>query len=198
MPGPALIIFIKNPVPGKCKTRLAKTIGDEAAATVYRKLLAYTRMICLKFEGDKYLYYDGFINENDDWHPDTFTKRIQLQANLGLRMEHALSEVLMNHDSAVIIGSDCPELKIRHIQSPFEALNDEDVVIGPSFDGGYYLIGMKRVHKILFNDIVWSSSAVFDVSQERLNENKISLSILEKLHDLDNADDLALFPECHP
>jgi len=104
----------------------------------------------------------------------------------------------MNHDSAVIIGSDCPELKIRHIQSAFEALNDEDVVIGPSFDGGYYLIGMKRVHKILFNDIVWSSSAVFDVSQERLNENKISLSILEKLHDLDNADDLALFPECHP
>lgn len=198
MTGEALIIFIKNPVRGKCKTRLAKTIGDEAATSVYRKLLKYTREVCLKFKGEKYLFYDGFINTDDDWHPELFKKRIQIQDQLGLRMQKALSDVLLNHDSAVIIGSDCPELKIKHIQSAFEALNNTDVVIGPSFDGGYYLIGMKQVHEMLFSDIIWSSSTVFDISQRRLNENKISLSVLEKLHDLDHAEDLALFPGFNP
>ena len=152
----------------------------------------------MEFKGDKYLFYDGFINTNDAWDPEMFAKRIQGQGQLGKRMQQALSEVLMKHDSAVIIGSDCPELNKKHITSAFESLEKNEVVIGPSHDGGYYLIGMKQVHEMLFNDITWSSSTVFEESQKRLHENNLSLSTLEKLHDLDDAEDLALFPEFNP
>ena len=191
----ALIIFIKNPLPGKCKTRLAKDIGDDKALQVYRDLLAITRKACDPLSCSRYLYYDSFIDTEDDWSNELYTKRLQASGDLGNRMIHAFEEVLEEHDSAIIIGSDCPELNSGILSEAFNLLSAKDFVIGPCLDGGYYMLGMKEMHSFIFEDISWSTGEVFDQTIKKITEKKLSFSETEKLNDIDTLEDLKKFPQ---
>ena len=191
----ALIIFIKNPLPGKCKTRLAKDIGDDKALQVYRDLLAITRKACDPLSCSRYLYYDSFIDTEDDWSNELYTKRLQASGDLGNRMIHAFEEVLEEHDSAIIIGSDCPELNSGILSEAFNLLSAKDFVLGPSLDGGYYMLGMKEMHSFIFEDISWSTGEVFDQTIKKITEKKLSFSETEKLNDIDTLEDLKKFPQ---
>ncbi len=187
----ALIIFIKNPVPGKVKTRLARTIGEEKALAVYQKLVAHTQAICEKVDVDKFVYYSDFLDDINEWKD--CEPLLQSGIHLGERMENAFNQLFEDpaYEKAVIIGSDCYELTAEIIKEAFTRLNHYDVVIGPAFDGGYYLLGMKQLHTALFENKTWSTSTVLQQTISDLNQLQISYFLLPELSDIDEEKDLA-------
>ena len=106
-----LLVFIRNPQPGKVKTRLARTVGDEEALRIYHILLERTRTAALGVQAERWLFYSDFIDKNDDWPEADFSKKMQTNGDLGGRMEQAFRTAFeAGAKKAVIIGSDCPEL----------------------------------------------------------------------------------------
>ena len=137
----ALIIFVRNAEKGKVKRRLAASIGDETALAVYKYLLQYTRDICLSCHYSLFVFYSDYLHMNDVFDDDKFSKHLQEGAELGERIMNAASTVFhLGFTKVCIIGSDCYELQTEHIDEAFTALADNDVVIGPSADGGYYIL----------------------------------------------------------
>jgi uncharacterized protein len=183
----ALIIFVKNPVPGKVKTRLARSIGDEPAAEVYRQLLLHTKSITQQLKVDKLVYYADDIAENDLWESSAYQKRQQQGENLGERMASAFAACFdAGYRQVVIIGSDCAEITAAHVEQAFAALNTNDVVIGPATDGGYYLLGMKKLNQRLFENIPWSTDAVMSSTLQKVNELGLNYLLIETLSDIDD------------
>lgn len=184
-----IIIFIKNPIPGKVKTRLARDLGNDKAVKIYKALLSYTHSIVKEIEAQRYLFYADYINEEDDWSNDEFIKGLQHQGGLGDRIEDAFATALQKCSKVLIIGSDCPQIKTHHIEEAFKLLDKKELVIGPTLDGGYYLLGMKSVHKQLLEDIPWSSGQEFEVTVRRALKNNLSIDILPSLADVDYRED---------
>ena len=189
-----LIIFVKNPVLGKCKTRLAASIGKEDALKVYINLLNHTQKVSQSLNCNRYLFYDTEIQKNDMWSNEHFIKSVQSDGDLGNRMSSAFQTVLTMENKAVIIGSDCPEINQETVNEAFMRLDSHDVVIGPTYDGGYYLIGMRAYHEELFNNIKWSSENVYRSTIEAIKTKGLSHFALHKMHDLDYKEDLDRFP----
>jgi uncharacterized protein len=184
----ALIIFVKNPVPGKVKTRLARSIGDQQAADVYRQLLLHTKSITYQLnEVDRLVYYADDIAENDLWESSAYEKRQQQGEDLGERMASAFAACFhAGYKRVIIIGSDCVEITTAHIEQAFVALNTKDLVIGPATDGGYYLLGMKKLNQGLFENIPWSTSAVMTRTLLKVNELGLNYLSIETLSDIDD------------
>ena len=187
----ALIIFARNPELGKCKTRLAKTIGDEAALEIYKHLLLHTSNVAKSIAADRYIFYSEAIQKKDIWDDGIFKKKRQFEGDLGMKMEHAFSLIFqMGYDKVIIIGSDLLELKPKHINQAFQYLNTHDAVIGPAKDGGYYLLGLTRMHEFLFKNKSWSTPTVLEETLNDLSEKNIKFTTLETLNDIDTYDDL--------
>lgn len=187
----ALLLFTKNPELGKCKTRLAKTIGDVKALEIYIKLLEHTREIVIPVDVDKFVFYSETIEREDDWDNAVFQKRVQNGDDLGQKMQNAFRELFqLNYDSVCIIGSDCYELNSETINQSFIALESKDVVIGPTYDGGYYLLGMKKLHAALFENKNWSTETVYSDTITDFEQLGLSYSNLVKLTDIDEEKDL--------
>ncbi|MBO6792867.1 MAG: TIGR04282 family arsenosugar biosynthesis glycosyltransferase [Balneolaceae bacterium] len=186
-----LIIFVKNPVLGTAKTRLAVSIGNEAALVVYLQLLAYTKDVALSIDVNRSVWYSSNIDKNDMWTNEDFTKRLQFGDDLGEKMKNAFRKTFeeQNSSAVVIIGSDCAELEPNHIKQAFEELLNSDVVIGPARDGGYYLLGMSKFHPQLFESISWSTSSVAEQTIEIVNKLGLSYQLLEELNDVDTVED---------
>ena len=198
----ALIIFIKNPQLGKVKTRLAKTVGDEKALEIYLELSKITRENCqmllqstqlLRGQSviQPYVFYSDFINKNDDWSNDIFEKAVQLGDDLGDRMSNAFAFILQNHAKACIIGSDCPTLSAAILEAAFESLDNHDFVVGPSTDGGYYLLGMNAdvPPQYLFENMVWSTENVLPETLKRIKAQHKTVALLPELTDVDEEKD---------
>ncbi len=192
----ALLVFVRNPVLGKMKTRLARTLGDEKALVIYRKLLQHTQLICESVIAEKYLFYSDAIVDEAAWKD--FEPRLQLGTDLGEKIYNAFSYVLKEpaydeeplYEKAVIIGSDCYELTTSIIQEAFLQLEGHDVVIGPAADGGYYLLGMKETHPFLFQNKSWSTEKVLRQTLADLKERSLSYYLLPVLNDVDEEKDL--------
>ncbi|MEX2485926.1 MAG: TIGR04282 family arsenosugar biosynthesis glycosyltransferase [Brumimicrobium sp.] len=186
-----LMVFTKNPELGKCKTRLASTIGDEGALRVYEQLLGYTADFVAKVDAKKYVYYSQNIQENDLWNASIFDKKIQAEGNLGIKMASAFKENFdAGFEKIVIIGSDCAEINEEDIHNAFEALDKSEVVIGPAIDGGYYLLGMKTFIPSLFQDKSWSTPDLINETISTLKKQQISFSLLKEKSDIDYEEDL--------
>ncbi len=189
---PALIIFVKNPIEGEVKTRIAKTVGHAKAVEIYRELLQYTHEVVETLPVADYaktVYYGDFINDNDLWNG--WQKAIQPQdGDLGDRMKQAFREQFaLGADRVVIIGSDCLDLKPQHLQEAFQQLQEHDVVLGPSTDGGYYLLGMSLLHEGIFDGMPWSQPELMEETKAVLTQNNISYALLEPLTDIDEWED---------
>jgi len=186
-----LMIFIKNPVAGEVKTRLGASIGSTNALQVYKKLLSHTREIAVQVKCDREIWYSSMIDRRDSWNSDLFEKKLQQGRNLGVRMSGAFQQAFeAGYEKAVIIGSDCPELEPQHIEDAFDALRSQDAVIGPSEDGGYYLLGMKKYTPEIFSDIEWSTSSVFEETKRHFEQLGLTCKTLEVLNDIDTIEDL--------
>jgi rSAM/selenodomain-associated transferase 1 len=186
----ALIIFTKNIAFGRVKTRLAATIGNDKALKIYLQLIQHTYLITHQLKTDRIVFYSDKIEANDIWN-DGYKKQLQHGNDLGERMMNAFQNVFQNdYSCAIIIGTDCPELDEKMVMNAFEVLDKYDVVIGPSADGGYYLLGMKTMHEQLFKNIQWSTNIVLQTTSERCNANNLSYFLLKELHDVDEENDL--------
>lgn len=185
----ALIVFIKNIVPGKVKTRLAATLGNDKAVAIYRSLLERTRAAALDTAADRHVFYSTTINPSDGWSNDVFTKKTQRGAGIGERMSNAFLDVFPQYQSAVLIGGDIAHLTPDILNEAFEKLKDHDFVLGPAYDGGYYLIGMKTPAPTVFNDIAWSTATVAQQTLEKISQLKKSCYLLPTLSDIDYEED---------
>ncbi|SNS28979.1 hypothetical protein SAMN06295967_106188 [Belliella buryatensis] len=188
----ALIVFQKNPVLGKVKTRLAATVGDAKALEIYMKLLQHTYKVINQIEAiDTFIYFSEKVESGlEEMFVDRVKLSVQNGADLGSRMKNAFEEIFQEgYDQAAIIGTDCPEITEDLINQAFETLAYSDTVFGPARDGGYYLLGMNQFIPHLFEKMTWSHDRVLMDSIEKLNLNRNSFTLLEMLSDIDNEAD---------
>lgn len=191
MNNPALLIFVKNPVLGEVKTRLAADIGEQKALDVYLELLNHTRKITKALPIEKFVFYAGEVPAEDLFEEPEYKKKQQSGEDLGQRMAAAFEETFKEgYAPVVIIGSDCYELQANHLHEAFLYLNNNDFVIGPAKDGGYYLLGMNAFDKEIFEGIEWSTETVFADTLNYIKKKHKSYHLLQHLRDVDTADDL--------
>ncbi len=189
----ALIIFVRNPLLGKVKTRLAREIGAERALKIYELLLDHTRFITASMPVDKYVFYEDFVNGDDNWPAAIYQKKLQVGDSLGMRMEQAFAELFaFGHERVLIIGSDCLELTMEAIVAAFASLEKQQAVIGPALDGGYYLLGLSYPLPSIFRDKSWSTNTVLLETMADFQKLKIDLRVLPVLSDIDTVSDLPL------
>ena len=186
-----LIIFVKNPELGRAKTRLAATVGNEAALAIYKRLLERTKTITAPLNVDKTVFYDRILGENDLWSDEGFDKSVQPEGDLGERMISAFQASFnKGYEHICIIGSDCYDLSTEVLDQAFEALESNDAVIGGAKDGGYYLIGMNRLIPAVFQNKPWSTAEVFPSTVQDFKDNEVSYYELPVLNDVDTENDL--------
>lgn len=186
-----LLIFIKNPELGKVKTRLAATIGDKETLHIYQQLLSHTREITFPLSCDKAVFYSDYIDNHDEWDNTVYKKFLQQGDDLGQKMLHAFKKGFeMGYESICIIGSDCYELSADSIIKALDLLNHHEIVMGPTLDGGYYLIGMNHLHEFLFRNKSWSTSSVMVDTVKDIEKNKLHAKLLGVLSDVDKEADL--------
>ena len=185
----ALLIFIRNPELGKVKTRLARDLGNEEALRIYNRLLEHTRKVAQSVPVERFLFYSNFVDQQDNWPVKDFRKALQPSGDLGDRMQQAFEQALASCDRAVIVGSDCPGLTQDILQTAFDQLDTHDFVIGPAMDGGYYLLGMKRLTPDLFQNMTWSTDQVFRETTDRMAARGGTYYQLPTLSDIDYAED---------
>tara|TARA_B110000879_G_scaffold99508_1_gene135142 strand:+ start:51 stop:650 length:600 start_codon:yes stop_codon:yes gene_type:complete len=189
-----IIVFVRTPELGKVKTRLAKSIGDQSALTIYKLLLKHTASVTHDLSFDKVVYYSEKVVENDFWDANLFQKKVQKGTDLGERMQNGFETAFeQGYEKALIIGSDLFDLKPTHITTAFKILETHDFAIGPSLDGGYYLLGMKQLCAALFKNKKWGTDSVLEDTLKDLKQQNVKL--LEALNDIDTFEDLQQQPE---
>ena len=190
-----LIIFLKYPEPGKVKTRLAKDIGDKKAADVY--------FIFIKHLLENFLYSENY-KVTIKFTPQDKAKEVselfkikdiepQHGNDLGEKISNAFdTSFSKGYSNTIIIGSDCIDLTNNDIENGFSFLSSGfDSVIGPTYDGGYYLIGLsKKNYPSIFKDIGWSSEKVFKQTIHLIKSNDMNYKILDYYNDIDEISDI--------
>jgi hypothetical protein len=195
-------MFAKAPVAGKVKTRLAASIGYEHAANLHGAFLSDLGQTLEQLTREDSSTTVSLSLSGDAEHP-TFVSlrearglafRDQGEGDLGARLSLTVKEALEDGvEQLLIIGSDSPTLATRHFHRAFEALEQgADIVLGPSFDGGYYLIGMSGFYPRVFEEIDWSTPRVLHQTLERAREVELNVELLEFWYDVDELEDLLL------
>lgn len=184
-----LLIFTRNPELGKCKTRLAAKVGDQVALDIYNFLLAHTVKITENINAAKEVHYANEIWEDDIWDSTFYRKKLQHGGDLGERMKYAFQQGFENgYKKIIIIGSDMFDLNATDIENAFLHLDHADTVIGPAEDGGYYLLGLKKMNSDIFQNKNWGTNTVLnDTLNELKNEN---VQLLETRNDIDRYEDI--------
>lgn len=183
-----IIVFVKNIKLGKVKTRLAKTIGNQAAFEVYSELVKVTEQATNNMNLDIRVYFSDVVI-NDKW--EAHDKRVQQGEDLGERMKNAFAEGFNDgYENIVLIGSDLPDISSKHIQNGLNALQNKEVVFGPAIDGGYYLIGLSNLKTYIFEAKPWSQSHLLEITLKELEYKNTSYALLEPLNDIDTFEDL--------
>lgn len=193
-------IFAKFWAPGKVKTRLAATIGEVKSALVYRAMLNYL-LDSLQSVGDQRIIaftpkesenQFRLLSESLDF---SWQQTPQNEGDLGARMAEFFKNVFSQSNAnshfgsfkrnVVLIGSDCPTITPDTCQAAFDSLQTHDMVLGPTFDGGYYLIGMSNRFHDVFSGIEYSTESVLQQTIKQMQNNNLTFSLLEPLQDID-------------
>ena len=195
-------VMAKQPELSKVKTRLAKTVGDEKALEVYKALLENLEENCTpdnhnSFKLGTFITPVDLIENFQKSYKKFDFYQPQSCGDLGKKMQDAFHTIFSkyNAEHAILVGVDIPDLNRDIIDTAFEELCSHDVVLGPTSDGGYYLIGMHQVHVELFSNINWGSASVFDQTKQICERLSLKTKVLQTLSDLDTEDDLVLFPK---
>ena len=191
-----LIVFAREPQLGRVKTRLAASIGDAVALDVYTWLL--TRTLHLAEQSafrERYLYCENTLQVGyfkTLLNAELWTIKAQTSGDLGRRMRDAFATVLQAHDYAVLIGSDVADFELSDLNAAATAVEKDrsHCALGPTADGGYWLIGLAKVEDTLFESIPWSTDAVASLTTSRMSQLGLSITCLEIRHDVDEFDDL--------
>ena len=192
-----LVIMAKAPAMGRVKTRLARDVGPVEATRFYRVALA--RLIRRLASDPRWRTVvaaspDAQALPRENWLQDAHAVVPQGTGDLGVRMQRVFDTAPIG--STVIVGSDIPDISTRHIAQAFKALGSSDAVIGPSVDGGYWLVGQKRMPRVLkpFGNVDWSSGR--EREQTLANFGNARVAMLGELSDVDNGADHARWRRC--
>ena len=190
-----LVVFLRKAVKGQVKTRLALGIGEEMALSVYQWLVSLTLDAASRTKADVHLYFDQMDNELST--PESFSRHEQKGNDLGERMFDSFKNNLSDDASKklIIIGSDCPEINEQLVEEAFQKLSEKDLVIGPAIDGGFYLLGLKKLHVDLFKGIEWGGENVLRQLVTNATSLNLTMSSLEPKRDIDDASDLRWFKD---
>ena len=189
----SLIIFTRNPILGKVKTRLAKSVGNEIALEIYQFLLNKTKEVTLNIPADKVVFYSEEITNKDIWDATIYKKELQKGRDLGAKMSNAFKTCFKDgYEKVVLIGSDLFDLEEFHIREAFEKLEKNDAVIGPALDGGYYLLWLKKMHPKIFMNKNWGTATVRKNTMKNLE--KVNVHLLPILNDVDVIEDIKHHP----
>ncbi len=197
----AMLLFLKLPQPGQVKTRLAKVLGDQEAASLYT-LFVEDLLVALDCVPAKLTVYcapqEGTPDADTlaavrDWLGPDRDYRLQQGSDLGERMAHALDTAFQEGaDRAVLIGSDIPDFPAPLLAKALDDLRRMPVLLGPALDGGYYLIGFQRqaFTHTAFTNITWSRPNVLDATLTRLKSAGLDAGFLPPWNDVDDIWDL--------
>ncbi len=198
-----LIIFTRYPEPGKTKTRLIPVLGAEGAATLQRQMteqkLAQVRELQAAYPVSVEVHFTGG-NEQlmQSWLGSSLIYQRQSEGDIGCRMASAFQasfEAGMN--SVVLIGIDSPDLNAQLMAEAFQALHEHDLVLGPALDGGYYLIGLRRLIPELFTGIRWSTAEVLPQTLRIAQRLELAVAKLPLLSDVDRPEDLSVWKQAN-
>lgn len=194
----ALIVFAKAPIEGYVKTRLCPPLTPDEAASLHGSLVLDLLERSQTLKGCDRILAGAPTPDHPFFGAMNTRFKIpiweQVGDDLGARMSHAFQTALGTpYQSAVIIGTDIPGITAQLISSAMKSLQDHDVILGPTEDGGYYLIGLRSPTPHLFENIPWSTDAVFSLTREKAKSLNLSLRVLPMLRDLDTIDDLQAF-----
>lgn len=191
-----LVVFAKAPVPGRVKTRLAASIGDAAACSWYRRCAEHVVRSVMQGAWETQVWVDtpNAVENVRSWL--RVEPLVQQGDDLGARMLHAIT----HHAPAncIVVGTDAPDVSIYTVRLAFDALNDHDVVLGPAYDGGYYLIGMREPRPALFDGVAWSTDKVMTQTLMAAAAQGCSVFVLPPLRDIDTVDDLQWYAASNP
>ncbi len=191
-----LAVFAKAPLVGQVKTRLCPPLSSEEATELYRCfLLDSVARACSLPDVDVYLAFAPIDSEScfREFLPFPLRYIPQRGASLGEREANVFADLLQaGYERMVIVGGDIPTLPLAHLDSAFALFADSrnDVVIGPSEDGGYYLLGTRRLHPTLFENINWSTPTVFAETLAQAQGAGLQIALVPAWYDVDERDDL--------
>jgi rSAM/selenodomain-associated transferase 1 len=192
--GTAVLVFARVPAPGAVKTRLIPLLGPEGAAALHVRLLKRT-LATVRAAALRPIWLYGAPGVDDAvfrFCAAQFGTELAAQdgADLGARMLAAFKSALANHPRALLLGTDCPALTARHLRQADRTLRDgADAVLVPCEDGGYALMGLKRVDAMLFDGIAWGSANVMVDTRSRLTALGWRWRELDTLWDVDLPED---------
>ena len=198
---PAVIVFARAPRPGAAKTRLIPALGPERAAMLYQCFLldvlatveALDAAVIAAAAGPEEASHVAELAAQTCPRAEV---TVQVGADLGQRIDAAVGAALaLGHSPAVVLGSDAPTLPGELIAQAIELARRHDLVLGPSFDGGYYLVGLRAPAAGLFSNISWSTGDVLSQTLDRAKRMGLSAALLEPWYDVDTPEDLRLLRE---
>ncbi len=190
-----VLFFVKYPIAGRVKTRLAEQIGQDVAAGLYRNfvtdILATLKSLDVNFK----IVFDppDRRDQFQQWLSKKYSYVPQAGHDLGQKMKNAFLQAFNEgFNSVIVIGSDSPDLPKEYLEFAFHALDTKNVVIGPSSDGGYYLIGFDKEAFLpyVFENISWSSDKVLEQTIDILQQHMQRLYLLPQWYDVDTPADL--------
>ena len=194
IPAQVIALFLKAPIAGQVKTRLARDIGDQAACELYCRLVDHAIDGSLASSIPLVICHDGRREElPDGWLQRACEVLPQTGLDLGQRMANAFCDLFTEGaEQVVLIGSDIPGIDATYLRNGFEQLGNSDLVIGPAVDGGYCLIGFNRqaFNPGLFEQIPWSTGQVLELTLVAAENAGLSVALLSTLRDIDTLEDL--------
>jgi rSAM/selenodomain-associated transferase 1 len=193
----ALLVFAKTPKPGKVKTRLLAAVSADVAAALHAACIDDTLRLVRKTRGcDAFVFAaggTGYFRRLVKKQGSSARMQVlpQRGSDLGARMENAFRKCFaMGFREVVVIGTDTPWMGVERVRRAFTELKRNDVVIGPAEDGGYYLLGMRKMVAEIFQGIPWGTERVLELTLEVIAEQKVRGKLLRRDFDLDRPEDL--------
>ena len=184
-----IIVLAKAPILGEVKTRIGKKIGMERSKWIYEQLLSHTSNVTKKTKIKTVLFKNKNHEKLETLFKHSIASKFQLGRNLGEKMENAFHWAFKKkYKKIILIGADLWTLNEKIIIDSFKLLDKFNLVIGPSYDGGYFLIGMKKPNENIFKNIPWSTNNVLEKTISKMKTRKISF--LEITKDIDSFSDL--------
>lgn len=196
-----LIVFTRYPEPGKTKTRLIPALGPDGAADLQRRMTEHTLRLVPQLQRScpvsvEVCYDGGSLDLIREWLGRDLSYAAQGGGDLGERMARAFDQAFdAGTEATVIVGTDCPGVTADLLRTAFEALRQNDLVLGPANDGGYYLIGLCRAIPQLFAGIHWGTDKVLQQTLETAKSLELSVTLLERLDDVDRPEDLRIWEQ---
>ncbi len=184
-----IIVLAKAPILGEVKTRIGKNIGMESSKWIYEQLLSHTSNVTKKTKIKTVLFKNKNHEKLETLFKHSIASKFQVGKSLGEKMENAFQWAFKKKFKKIIlIGTDLWTLNEKIIIDSFKLLDKFNLVIGPSYDGGYFLIGMKKPNENIFKNIPWSTNNVLEKTISKMKTRKISF--LEIAKDIDSFSDL--------